>query len=114
MIDTAQFAFPKPGHDVPAKEKKPRRLRAKRDARWEKVREQLHRRAKGRCEQCGKLAPLHGTEAHPAGEGAHVERRWKGGKYDLANLRWECGGAWGCHQASHRKEDHGQCPRRVK
>jgi hypothetical protein len=68
-------------------------------------------RAKEQCEECGRHAPLHADGEYPAGEGAHIERRWKSkdGKYDPANVRWLC---QACHFAEHERERTGLCPRR--
>ncbi len=92
-----------------------KRPRAKIDSRWERTREACCARAHEQCEECGRPAPLHATEDYPAGEGGHIERRWKSkeGKYDPANVRWLCGGMNGCHRREHREEEHDLCPPKV-
>lgn len=57
-----------------------------------KVRDAVHERAKGRCEGCGKIAPL---ELH------HRKYRSRGGKHTLANLVALCGGEGGMFGGNH-------------
>ncbi|WP_136043328.1 HNH endonuclease [Microbacterium sp. K22] len=63
-----------------------------------KVRTAVHERAKGRCEGCGRIAPL---ELH------HRKYRSRGGKHTASNLVALCG--WGNHTGCHGRA-HGPNP----
>ena len=68
-----------------------------------KMREMVHGRAQGKCQACGKEAPLEGEEGY-RGEWHHIETA-VGKRCDcLHNASWRCGRFVGdCHSKEHAK-----------
>ncbi len=81
------------------------------DYQWEKRRELVFERDKGKCKHCGRFAPLHneydretGEIRRFAGHAMHKRLRGMGGAHRddrLENLDWGC---YRCHRKEHVPE----------
>jgi 5-methylcytosine-specific restriction endonuclease McrA len=81
------------------------------DYQWQKRRQEVFERDKGKCRRCNRFAPLHdeldpetGEVRRRAGHAMHGRARKMGGGFRddrLENLDWGC---WRCHDREHRPQ----------